>query len=91
MNKADLINHVAKETKLSKADCERAINSVFKGITNSLKRGQEARFTGFGSFCVAKRAARNGRNPQTGQTIRIPAKKTPKFRPGKELKLAVER
>ncbi len=89
MNKSDLINFVAGQTKLTKADSERAVNSVFQGITQTLKQGSEARFVGFGSFTVTKRAARAGRNPRTGQVIQIPASKAPKFRPGKELRQAV--
>ncbi len=89
MNKSDLINFVASQTKLTKADSERAVNSVFQGITQTLGSGNEARFVGFGSFTVTKRAARAGRNPRTGQVIQIPASKSPKFRPGKELKQAV--
>ena len=89
MNKSDLVNFVSRETNLSKADSERAISAVFGGITDTLKRGNEARFVGFGSFAVTQRAARAGRNPRTGQVIQIPASKAPKFRPGKELKAAV--
>lgn len=89
MNRSDLINFVSRETSLTKADSERAVNSVFQGITQTLSRGNDARFVGFGSFTVANRAARAGRNPRTGQVIQIPASRAPKFRPGKELKSAV--
>ena len=89
MNKSDLISHVARQTGLSKAASERAINSVFEGITGTLSRGNDARFIGFGTFSVTQRQARMGRNPRTGAQISIPASKQAKFRPGKELKQAV--
>lgn len=89
MNKADLVAQVANSAKMTKADSERAIEAVFSAITTALRKGAEARFTGFGTFAVRKRAAREGRNPRTGQAIRIPASKQPVFRPGKELKEAV--
>lgn len=89
MNKADLVAQVANNARMTKADSERAIEAVFSAITTALRKGGEARFTGFGTFTVRKRAAREGRNPRTGQSIRIPASKQPVFRPGKELKEAV--
>ncbi len=89
MNKSDLINHVAADTKLTKADSERAINAVFAGIKKALKKEGKASFVGFGTFSVTKRAAREGRNPKTGAKIKIPASKQPKFKAGKELKAAV--
>lgn len=89
MNKAELVTQVANFTKMTKADSERAIEAVFAAITSALRKGGEARFTGFGTFTVRKRSAREGRNPRTGQTIKIPASKQPVFRPGKELKEAV--
>lgn len=89
MNKAELVTQVANFTKMTKADSERAIEAVFAVITSALRKGGEARFTGFGTFTVRKRSAREGRNPRTGQTIKIPASKQPVFRPGKELKEAV--
>lgn len=91
MNKADLIAHVAQQSKLTKADSERAVQAVFAGISASLKKGQDAAFVGFGTFAVVKSAARNGRNPRTGAAIKIPASKKPKFRAGKALKDAVNK
>ena len=89
MNKQDLINAVANDTNLAKKDVASVIDSTFSNITTSLKKGDEARFVGFGTFTVTKRAATEGRNPRTGEPIKIPASKQPKFRPGKELKDAV--
>jgi DNA-binding protein HU-beta len=91
MNKAELIEHVAKETETTKADAQRAVEAVFAGITGTLKKGDDARFVGFGTFSVAKRAATTGRNPRTGEAIKIPASKNAKFKAGKELKEAVNK
>ncbi len=87
MNKGELIGAVAKETKLSKADAERAVNSVLQNIKKNTKKGVQ--LIGFGSFTVAKRKARKGRNPQTGEVIKIKASKTVKFRPGTAYKSAM--
>ncbi len=89
MNKQDLVAHVADAAGLSKADATKAVDSVIDGITDSLKRGNEVRLVGFGTFAVAKRAASKGRNPRTGAPIDIPASKQPKFKAGKALKDAV--
>ncbi|MEN8236215.1 MAG: HU family DNA-binding protein [Pseudomonadota bacterium] len=89
MNKAELITHVADETGLSKANSERAVNSVFQGIAKALGTGGKASFVGFGTFSVIDRASRSGRNPRTGETIQIPASRQPKFKAGKELREAV--
>ncbi len=89
MNKQDLVAHVADAAGLSKADATKAVDSVIDGITDSLKRGNEVRLVGFGTFAVAKRAASKGRNPRTGEPINIPASKQPKFKAGKALKDAV--
>lgn len=89
MNKSDLISYVANQTGLSRAASERAISSVFSGITTTLSRGNDARFIGFGTFSVTQRKERMGRNPRTGDQIRIPASKQARFRAGKELKEAV--
>ena len=86
MNKQELIDYVAKEASLTKSDASKAVDAVFDGITLTLKKGNEARFVGFGTFKVQARAATTGRNPRTGATIDIPASKQPKFKPGKELK-----
>lgn len=89
MNKVDLIAKVAEETGLSKTDATRAVDSVFDIITKALKKGDEVRLVGFGTFNVSKRAASVGRNPRTGEQIDIPASKQPKFRAGKGLKDSV--
>ncbi|GIX16582.1 MAG: transcriptional regulator [Rhodothalassiaceae bacterium] len=89
MNKNDLISKVAETTGLSKADAGKAVDAVFAAITDALKKGDDVRLVGFGTFSVAKRAASTGRNPRTGQTIQIPASKQPKFKAGKQLKDAV--
>lgn len=89
MNKNDLVAAVAGSTGLSKADAAKAVDGVFDAITDALKKGDEVRLVGFGTFNVAKRAASQGRNPRTGETIKIPASKQPKFKAGKGLKDAV--
>lgn len=90
MTKEELVAKIAKDTKVTKAQSTRALNSMLDGITGSLKRGRKVSFVGFGTFSVSKRKARTGRNPQTGETIRIPAAKVPKFKAGKSLKEAVK-
>ena len=89
MNKAELINAVAEKTGLSKKDSEKAINATFDTITLAMEAGEKVQLVGFGTFEVSKRAAREGRNPQTGKTMKIKASKTPKFKPGKAFKDAV--
>ena len=89
MNKEDLIGQVASGVGLSKADAAKAVDAVFSNITSSLKSGNEVRIVGFGTFLVTNRAATTGRNPRTGESIQIPAKKVPKFRAGKALKSTV--
>jgi DNA-binding protein HU-beta len=89
MNKADLIDAVAADTSLSRADASRAVESVLDAITRALKAGQQVSLVGFGNFGVKKRAARTGRNPRTGATIEIRESKVPGFRAGKALKDAV--
>jgi DNA-binding protein HU-beta len=89
VNKNELIDAVAKSSGLSKADTAKAVDGVFEEISNSLKRGDEVRLVGFGTFSVATRAASEGRNPRTGERIHIPATKQPKFKAGKGLKDAV--
>jgi DNA-binding protein HU-beta len=89
MTKAELISKVAKEAKITKAAAAQAIDSITGTITKDLKTGEKITLTGFGTFSVANRKAKTGRNPQTGQEIRIPAGKTPKFTAGKTLKEAV--
>jgi DNA-binding protein HU-beta len=89
VNKNDLVSLVAERVGFSKADATKAVDGVFDAITHALKRGNEVRVVGFGTFTVSKRAASQGRNPRTGAPIKIPASKQPKFRAGKGLKDAV--
>ena len=89
MNKADLVSKVSEATGQTKADADKAIDAVFDAITAALKAGDDVRLVGFGSFSVSARAAREGRNPRTGQTIKIEASKQPKFTAGKVLKDAM--
>ena len=89
MNKNDLVAAVASSTGLSRADCAKAVDSVFDSIADTLKAGQEVRIVGFGSFSVTRRKASQGRNPRTGEPISIPASNQPKFKAGKGLKDAV--
>ena len=89
MNKQELVSAVAEATGLTKADTDKAIDAVFTAITDSLKKGEEVRLIGFGSFSVSQRAATTGRNPRTGEAIKITASKNPKFSAGKGLKDAV--
>ena len=89
MNKNDLISSVAADSGLSKADATKAVDAIFDNIEKSLKRGNEVRLVGFGTFSVADRKASTGRNPRTGESIQIPASKQPKFKAGKGLKDAV--
>ena len=89
MNKNDLIQHLSDRTGLAKNDAAKAVDGVFDAITDSLKAGDEVRLTGFGVFVVAQRAGGKGRNPQTGAEIEIKPSKTPRFRPGKQLKDAL--
>ena len=89
MNKNDLVAAVANGSGLSKADAAKAVDAVFDSITDALKQGDEVRLVGFGTFAVSERAASQGRNPRTGETIQIPASKQPKFKAGKGLKDSV--
>jgi len=89
MNKDDLISKVADDVGISKTDAAKSVDSVISNITNSLKSGKDVRLVGFGTFLVVNRAATTGRNPRTGESIQIPAKKVPKFRAGKALKETV--
>ncbi|SDL66295.1 HU family DNA-binding protein [Sediminibacillus halophilus] len=86
MNKTELINTVAERSDLSKKDATKAVDAVFESIMDSLKDGEKVQLIGFGNFEVRERAARKGRNPQTGDEIEIPASKVPAFKPGKALK-----
>ncbi len=89
MNKGDLINKVAESAGLTKNQASEAVKAVFDAITDSLKKGDKVTLIGFGTFSISKRAARTGRNPQTGATIKIAAKNNVKFKAGKELTDAV--
>ena len=89
MNKNDLIAAVASKAGMSKADAAKSVDAVFDSITSSLKSGGEVRLVGFGTFLVSKRSASMGRNPRTGEPIKIPAAKLPKFKAGKGLKDAL--
>jgi DNA-binding protein HU-beta len=85
MNKAELVDAIASDAKLTKADAQRALEAFISATTKALKKGDRVALVGFGSFSVAKRAARTGRNPQTGKEIKIAAKKVAKFKAGAEL------
>ena len=89
MNKNDLVAQVAEGAEITKADSAKAVDAVFEAITKSLTKGDEVRLVGFGTFSVTKRRATEGRNPRTGEKIKIPASKQPKFKAGKGLKDAV--
>ncbi|MFS0787628.1 HU family DNA-binding protein [Shouchella sp. 1P09AA] len=90
MNKTELINALAERAELSKKDATTAVNSMFDLIAESLEKGETVQLIGFGNFEVRERAARKGRNPQTGEEIDISATKTPAFKAGKQLKDAVK-
>ena len=85
MNKAELIAKLAEDAGITKTQANDALDSFTETVTKALKKGDKVTLVGFGTFSVTKRAARNGRNPQTGATIKIKAKKVAKFKPGKEL------
>lgn len=89
MKKADLIDVVAAKAGLTKADANRAIDATFAAITGALKKGDKVPVVGFGTFSVSKRAARNGRNPQTGAVVRIAARNAVSFKAGSQLKESV--
>jgi DNA-binding protein HU-beta len=89
MNKTELVEAIAKDAKISKAAADKALKALTDTIEKELKKGEKVALIGFGTFEVSKRAARTGRNPQTGETIKIKAAKTPKFKAGKALKDAV--
>ena len=89
MNKSDLISAMAAEAQMSKADAKKALDAFISSVTNAMKAGDKVALVGFGTFSVSERAAREGRNPQTGKTMKIAACKAPKFKAGKALKDAV--
>jgi DNA-binding protein HU-beta len=89
MNKSQLIDEIAKDAGLTKADASRAVESLLDTVTRTLKKGEEVAITGFGKFSVVKRAARQGVNPRTGERVKIKASKAPKFSAGAALKQAI--
>lgn len=91
MNKQDLVANVADAADLPKSKAAAAVDAVVNAIKGSLKKGDAVRLVGFGTFSVADRAATTGRNPRTGEPIKIPASKQPKFKAGKDLKDAVNK
>lgn len=91
MTKEEMIATIAKDAGINKRQASDALNSFFTNVTSNLKKGKKVSFVGFGTFSVAKRKARMGHNPQTGQKIQIPATRVPHFRAGKGLKDAVKK
>jgi len=89
LNKAELIGSVAEKARMPKKDAEKAVNAVFASIEEALAKGDKVQLVGFGTFEVRERAARTGRNPQTGEEIQIAATRVPAFRAGKALKDSV--
>ena len=90
MNKSDIMDKISSEAEITKAQAENALNAILEAITGTLAAGDKVTLIGFGSFSVTERAARTGRNPQTGAELKIPAGETPKFTAGKELKETVK-
>ena len=90
MTKAELIEKVAKEAKITKAAANKSIDAIIDGVTKALKKGERVSLVGFGTFSVSKRKARTGRNPQTGKPIKIAARKVAKFKAGSALRKAVK-
>lgn len=86
MNKTELVAAIADKTELSKKDSEKALKAFIEVVSDELKKGEKIQLVGFGTFEVTQRAARTGKNPQTGKEINIPASKAPKFKAGKALK-----
>ncbi|MBR6381328.1 MAG: HU family DNA-binding protein [Lachnospiraceae bacterium] len=89
MNRGELVDAIVKESKLSKKDADAALRAFTDTVTKALKKGDKVQLVGFGTFDVVKKAARKGRNPQTGKEIKISAKKSPRFKAGQGLKDAV--
>ena len=89
MNKSELVEVIAQKSRLTKKDCETALNAFIASITDALKSGDKVQLVGFGSFEVKQRAARTARNPKTNEPVKIPASKLPMFKPGKALKEAI--
>ncbi len=91
MNKAELVEAISKVTEQTKADTERVLDAFLDVVTKNIKKKEGIKLVGFGTFAVSNRKARVGRNPQTGEEIKIPARRVPVFRPGKELKEQVSK
>ena len=91
MNKTELVAAMAEQSGLSKKDAENALKAFTEAVTDTLKKGDKVQLVGFGTFEVTKRAAREGRNPQSGEVMKIPASTVPKFKAGKALKDAVNK
>lgn len=91
MNKSELVDAVAKQAGVAKTQAQKTVDAVLETIQTALKKGDDVRLVGFGTFSVAKRAATTGRNPRTGEAIKIPARKQPRFSAGKQLKEAVNK
>lgn len=89
MNKSDLIANMAEAAGISKAAAEKALNAVLQSVSSAMKKGDKVTLVGFGTFSASKRAERQGRNPQTGAAIKIPAKKVARFKPGTKLTKAL--
>ena len=89
MNKSEMVEAIAKQADLPKTKAEAALKAFIETTKKTLKKGGEVQLIGFGTFCVTKRSARTGRNPQTGEAIKIKASKLPKFKPGKSFKDAI--
>jgi DNA-binding protein HU-beta len=90
MTKAQIIDAIAKKAKISKKAAGAAIDTFVESVTSALKKGDKVTLVGFGTFSAAKRKARTAKNPQTGELIKVPAKRVPKFKAGRELKSAVK-
>ncbi len=90
MNKTELVDHVVEKTGMMKKDSEKVVNAVIDSITDTLAKGEKVQLVGFGTFEVRKREAREGRNPSTGETIKIAAQNVPAFKAGKALKEKVK-
>lgn len=90
MTKADLVSSIARDAKVPKTAAEKALNAFAATVTKALKKGDKMSLTGFGTFSVAKRKARTGRNPRTGREIKIAATKVARFKPGNKLRQAVK-
>jgi len=89
MNRAEVVGRVARDSGLTKADVDRVLASLIENVSRSLKKGEKVKLVGFGTFDVARRRARSVLNPRTGAAIRIPARRMPRFTPGKDLKRLV--